>query len=191
MKAVAVLAGVLLLLLTDGVRPVGAEPARWSVIPDRSSISMAVRVLGMTHTGRFSAWAGDIRFDPATPETAEVAIEVRAASLDMRQQSVTRRAVGPAFLDAAHYPSIRFRLRSLEPLSPGRYTARADVTVKAHTRPVAFPVALSLSDGIARMDGGFVLDRTEFGIGTGGGLDGLIARDVRVDVALVTRQAVS
>lgn len=188
MKRLAVLGG-LLILLSGLAQPVDANVSRWSVVRERSSITMSVRAFGMSQTGRFSDWTSDIRFDPADPSAARVAIEVRTASLTMRQAAVTRRAIGPAFLDAARYPSIRFRLRALEPLSPGRYTAHADVTVKGRSRPVVFPVSLDMTEGAARMSGGFVLDRAAYGIGEEGGLNGLVGRDVRVDVSLSTRQA--
>lgn len=190
MRRLAVLAGVLVMNL-GLAPPASADVSRWSVISERSSITMSVRAVGVTQTGLFSTWTSDIRFDPAEPRTAQVAIEVRAASLRMRQAAVTRRAVGPAFLDAERYPSIRFRLRSLEPLASGRYTARADVTVKDRSHPVIFPVSLDLNEGVARMSGGFVLDRAAYGIGGEGGVDGLIGREVRVDVSLATRQAAS
>jgi len=187
MKRAAIVMGVLL-MISGVASSAGASISRWSVIPERSTITMSVRAFGMTQTGRFSRWSSDIRFDPDEPSAAEVAISVRADSLSMRQPAVTRRAVGPGFLDAERYPSIRFQLRSLEPVSPGRYTARANVTVKERTRPVVFPVSLTLSEGVARMSGGFVLDRKAYGIGGESSIDGLIGRDVRVDVALATRQ---
>jgi polyisoprenoid-binding protein YceI len=189
MRRLSVLIGVVSLLLCGAAA--GAETGRWSVIPERSSITMRVRALGVVQTGRFDRWTGDIRFDPEEPRTARVTIDVRTASLTMRQAAVTRNAVGPGFLDAANYPSIRFQLRTLEPVSPGRFTASADVTVKDRTRPVTFPVALEITDGIARMSGGFVLDRAAYGIGTEGAMNGLIGRDVRIEVAMATRRVAS
>ena len=177
-------------LLAVGVAgPAGADADRWTVIGDSSAITLSVRALGVTQTGRFGRWSGDIRFDPEAPQDAEVAITVRAASLTMRQAAVTQRAVGPGFLDAERYPTIRFRLRDLEPTAAGRYTARADVTVRERTHPVTFPVTLSVDGGMARMRGGFVLDRADYGIGTRGAMNALVARQVRVDVALATRRA--
>lgn len=187
MRRAAILTG-LVLMLSGVTQSAGAGVSRWSIIAERSSITLSVRAVGVTQTGRFSRWTSDIRFDPDQPDAAEVAITVRADSLAMRQPALTRRAVGPGFLDAGRYPSIRFRLRSLEPISPGRYTARADVTVKDRSRPVVFPVSLEVSQGMARMSGGFVLDREAYGIGGDSGFNGLIGRDVRVDVALSTRQ---
>lgn len=174
----------------------GAAPAdsvldagRWAVVRESSSITLSVRALGANHAGRFGDWSGDIRFDPERPEQARVAINVRAASLRMEQTALTNRATGPAFLDTTAHPEIRFQLRSLEPLAPDRFTARADVTVKGRTRPVVFPVTLRVQGDAAQMSGGFSLDRAAYDIGTSGPWNGMIARQVRVDVSLATRRA--
>ena len=94
------------------------------------------------------------------------------------------RATSPAFLDAARYPQIRFDLQSLEPLGGDRYTARARVTMKGVTRPVAFPVDLRVTGDRAHLAGAFVLNRVDFGIGTSGPWNGLVGRQVTVRVAL-------
>ncbi|MGV9009665.1 YceI family protein [Brevundimonas sp.] len=80
-------------------------------------------------------------------------------------------------------------LRSLEPLGADRYTARADVTIKGVTRPLAFPVDLRLTDGRAHLTGAFVVDRTQFGIGTTGPWNRLVDRRVTVRVQLQARPA--
>jgi len=150
---------------------------------------MSVRAFGATQAGRFGDWSSDIRFDPERPEQARVTIGVRASSLRMDQAALTRRATGPAFLDTAAHPEIRFQLRSLEPLGPERFTARADVTVKGRTGPVVFPVTLRVRGDTAQMTGGFSLDRAAYDIGTSGPGNGMIARQVRVDVSLATRRS--
>lgn len=190
MKIATILTGSLLLLC--GVAgDAGAEVERWSVIRDQSSIAMSVRALGTNHAGQFANWTStDIRFDPDAPETAQATIDVRAASLTMRERGLTQRALGPDFLDAERYPSIRFRLRAVDRDDrSGRMTARADATIKGRTRPVSFPVEVTRAGGVDRMTGGFALDRVAYGVGTGGGLNGLIGRDVQVDVSLVLRRA--
>ncbi|NBW09370.1 MAG: YceI family protein [Caulobacteraceae bacterium] len=165
-----------------------AEVRRWSVDPSRSSITMRIRAAGLTQTGRFEDWTGDIRFDPAAPETAQTTIEVRAASLRMNEPALTARATGPAFLDAARWPTIRFRLTRLE-RAGGGFTARAEVTIKGRTREVVFPADLRVTGDAAQMSGGFVLDRAAFDIGMQGPWNALMGRQVRVDVALAVRAA--
>jgi polyisoprenoid-binding protein YceI len=165
-------------------RPAAAQVRRWSVDASRSSITMRIRAAGLTQTGRFEDWTGDIRFDPAAPETARTTIEVRAASLRMNEPALTTRATGAAFLDAARWPTIRFRLMRLERAARGSFTARAEVTIKGRTREVVFPADLRVEGDAAQMSGGFVLDRAAFDIGMQGPWNALMGRQVRVDVAL-------
>ena len=188
MKLGAILAGVL--LLCCGVVGAGrAETQRWSVLRDESNITLSVRAVGVTQTGRFSRWASsEIAFDPLAPERAQATIDVQAASLTMQQAALTRHALGPSFLDAENHPLIRFRLVSVRPDREGRFIARADISIRGQTRPVSFPVNWTPSGGTERMTGGFTIDRRAFGVGTGG-WDGWIGRDVRVDVSLALRPA--
>lgn len=164
-----------------------AQVRRWSLDPSRSAITMRIRAAGLTRTGRFEDWSGDIRFDPEAPQAAQVMIDVRVGSLRMQEAALTARATGPAFLDAARWPSIRFRLTGLERTAPGRVTARADVTVKGRTREVVFPADLRVTGEAAQMTGGFILDRAVYDIGMQRPWNALISRQVRVEVALVVR----
>jgi polyisoprenoid-binding protein YceI len=166
-----------------------AEVERWLVVPGESTITMRVGTPVGARTGRFTRWNGDIRFDPDRPETAEVAIDVESASLQMQDAPLTTMAVGERFLDSGRYPRIAFRLTGLEPAGGQRFTARADITRRGVTRPVTFPATLRSDGRTAQMTGGFSLDRAAFGIGTRGPWNGLIGRQVRVDVSLATRPA--
>ena len=166
-----------------------AEVARWLVVPGDSVITLRVGTPVGQRAGRFTRWTGDIRFDPEAPETAQVAIDVDTASLRMDDARLTSTAAGAGFLDSGRYPRIAFRLTGLEPAGGHRFTARADITIKGVTRPVAFPTTLRSDGRTAQMTGGFSLDRAAFGIGTRGPWNGLIGRQVRVDVSLATRPA--
>lgn len=148
---------------------------------------MSVRAFGGTHIGRFSDWRGEAELDPGRPEGARATVTVQAGSLRMSPAAVTQRATGPAFLDAARHPIIRFELKSLEPLGGSRYSARAEVTVKGRRRDVAFPIDLRLTRERAQLTGAFTLDRADFGIGTSGPWNRLIGREVTVRVALQAR----
>lgn len=165
-----------------------APPPAWVVVRDASTIDLTVRALGGSHGGRFEDWRGDITFDPAAPERTRATVLVQAKSLRMRSTALTRRATGSSLLDTARYPVIRFDLRSLQPLGGGRYTARAEVTIKDRTRPVSFPVDLRVTGDRAHLTGAFRLDRTQFGIGTTGAWNRMLGREVTVRVALQARR---
>ena len=166
-----------------------SAPAPWTIERQASRIEMSVRAFGGSHTGRFADWRGDIIFDPADPGRTRATVVVQAASLKLSSAALTRRAVGPGFLDAAGHPVIRFDLRSLQPLGGDRYTARADVTMKGQIHPVAFPVDLRVTGDRAHLSGAFTLDRADYGIGTSGPWNRLVARQVTVRVSLQARRS--
>ncbi|WP_271086056.1 YceI family protein [Brevundimonas sp. NIBR11] len=186
MALIAMLIGAAACMATG---PGRADVERWLVVPGSSSITMRVGTPVGQRTGRFTRWTGDIRFDPDAPRTAHVAIEVEANSLRMDDARLTATAVGAGFLDSGRYPRVAFRLTGLEPAGGSRFTARADITMKGVTQAVVFPATLRNDGRTAQMTGGFSLDRAAFGIGTRGPWNGLIGRQVRVDVSLATRPA--
>ena len=168
--------------------PARADVALWRADPATSAIELSVQALGSTQRGRFETFEAFIRMNPHQPQSAEVEVEVAAASLAMSNGALTSRAVGPRFLDARRHPTLRFRLLSLSPAGPGRYTAAAEVTAKGRRTRVVFPCALRFEEGRAQMSGGFDLDRAELGIGTDGPWNRLISRRVRIDVNLTARR---
>lgn len=180
------------LLLVLAVLPLlggaAARPPAWAVVRDASTLSLEVRAFGSTQRGRFEDWRGDIAFDPARPQATRADVVVQTASLRMGSGTTTRQALGRDFLDAARHPTVRMQLRALEPAGGSRYTARADVTIKGQTRAVTFPVDLRSDGDRAQLTGGLSIDRTAFGIGTNGPLNGLIARQVTVRVSLTARR---
>lgn len=183
---------VLLVPLLLGAALAPSTPATWTPAPwtfDRegSRIEMSVRAFGVSHAGQFDDWRGTAILDPARPQDTRASMTVQSGSLKMSPSAATSRAIGPAFLDAARYPTIRFELRSLVPLGGDRYTARADVTMKGRTRAIDFPVDLRLGRDRAQLTGAFTLDRADFGIGTSGPWNRLVGRQVTVRVALQAR----
>lgn len=180
--------GALALAVGAALAPALA-PAPWIIERDASSIGMTVRAFGLTRTGEFEDWSGDLAFDPEAPAGARAVVTVRAASLDLSPAAAERRALGPAFLDAARHPLIRFELRALEPLQGDRWRAAADVTIKGVTRPVVFPVDLRVTGDRAHLAGAFAIDRADYGIGTSGPWNRLVGRQVTVRVSLRARRA--
>lgn len=164
------------------------RPPDWSLVRGESTLTMEVRAFGSAQRGRFEDWRGDITFNPDRPEATRADVVVQTASLRMGSNAATQAARGRDFLDAAGHPTVRLQLRSLEALGGGRYTARAEVTIKGRSQTVAFPVELRPDGDSARMTGALVLDRTAFGIGTNGPLNGLVGRQVTVRVSLTARR---
>ena len=164
-----------------------AEAVRWTVDPSRSTIQLEVDALGMTQTGRFDDWSGDIVFDPEKPEAARVNLAIRSASLDMGDSLVTAQARSEGFLHVADFPRINVVLIGLERVGNDRYQARADVTCKGRTERVRFPVTVRVAGNEVRIEGTASLDREAFGIGTESLRGLIIGRVIKVDVDIAAR----
>lgn len=164
-----------------------AEAVRWTVDPARSTISLEVNALGMTQTGRFDDWNGTIVLDPADPESAQLDLEIRSASLKMGDSLVTAQAKSPGFLHVADFPRIDVSLIALERVAPNRYQARASVTCKGRTEHVVFPVRVRTTGNEIRIDGTASLDREAFGIGTDSLRGLVVGRIIKVDVDITAR----
>lgn len=184
----AAVTGVLAVLIGLWVHGVAlAEAVRWNVDLARSAIRLEVDALGMTQTGRFEDWSGDIVFDPARPEAARVNLAIQAASLQMGDSLVTAQARSEGFLHVSDFPRIDVALIGLERVAQDRYQARADVTCKGRTERVTFPVVVRVSGNEVRIEGTANLDREAFGIGTESLRGLIIARVIKVDVDITAR----
>lgn len=161
--------------------------SRWTFDKPGSTIELNLSAFGQARRGRFSDWSGSIVFDPDALSRTRASVTVQAASLRLSPSMGTDRAIGPDFLDAARYPTIRFELTSVEPAGGDRYTAGANVTMKGRTRPVSFPVDLTASGGTARLTGAFTINRADFGIGSGP-WNRMVGRQATVRFNLLARQ---
>ena len=182
-----ILAGCASLLPHARARAGASAQSRWTFDRARSSIDMHVTAFGQARRGRFGDWSGSIVFDPDSVARTRASVTVQAGSLRLSPPAGTDRAIGPNFLDAARYPTIRFELTSVQPAGGDRYTAGADVTLKGRTRPVTFPVELTASGDTARLTGAFTVDRADFGIGSGA-WSRLVGRRATVRFDLLARR---
>ncbi len=142
--------------------------------PPGSQLGYTVFALGfMPMEARFGDFAGTLTIDKANAKSCAVQVTVRVASLRMVDPGLTRLALGPAVLDAARFPSIRYVGHCQGSSLVGL------LTLHGVTRPFTFTVT---RDGTHAAASG-MLRRQDFGIG---GLGGLIAERVRfqLDAAL-------
>ncbi len=144
--------------------------------------TLAIRVLqmGSDVEGSFADWTAAISFDEnatGVMGSADVTISIPSLTLG----SVTSQALGTDYFNAEAHPTARFsaEIRRAE----DGYLATGTLTIREATVPVTLPFTLALDGDRAEMAGQLVLDRRDFGIGTGTG-EGTLGFDVVVDVAL-------
>ena len=130
----AVLAAVLSL-------PGGAAASGWKIDPAHSSAQFSVRHMAIsTVRGAFSKVNGVIALDDKdiTKSTVDVTIEV--TTVDTREPGRDNDLRSDKFFDVAHFPTMTFKSKKVEQLSPGKLKVTGDLTIRGTTKEVVLDV---------------------------------------------------
>lgn len=153
----------------------------WQVID--GDLTFDIRQMGTNVTGGFSDWTAQIDYDPESGTGAvRVVINMDSAAIG----TVTQQAKSAEFFDVPSYPEAVF-IAQINPRDEG-HVAEGTLTLRGETAPLSLPFSLDITDGLARMEGGLVMDRRVWGIGAGYGDDSAVGFEVAVRVALTARR---
>lgn len=101
-----------------------------------SAITFAVRHLLITTVrGSFGGVSGTARYEPGHPESASIAVDIDAGSIDTHQAQRDEHLRGTDFFDAARHPQITFRSKRVGPRE-----VVGDLTIRGTTREVTLAV---------------------------------------------------
>jgi polyisoprenoid-binding protein YceI len=79
-----------------------------------STIGFQVRHLFSTVPGKFDDFTGTISYDEANPENSTVEVTIKTASVDTGVKMRDDDLRSPNFFDAAKYPEITFKSKSVK-----------------------------------------------------------------------------
>jgi|SRR5271163_4037264 len=121
--------------------PAAAATTTWQIDPAHSSAQFAVKHLMIsTVRGAFTSVKGSIQLDDKdiTKSTVEVTIDV--SSVDTRQPDRDKDLKSDHFFDADHFPTITFKSKKVEQVSPGKLKVTGDLTIRGATKEVVLDV---------------------------------------------------
>lgn len=166
-------------------------PGTYALDLAHSSVGFSVRHLMVSKTkGRFDDFSGTVTIGE-DPLASSVVVEIRAASVDTRDETRDGHLRSPDFFDTEEHPTIAFRSTSVTPAGPGRWTVAGDLTVKDVT--VSVPLEVTFEGGARDPWGGArigftartELDREAFGLTWNQALETggvLVGKQVRIDI---------
>lgn len=98
-----------LILASIALLPLGSVQANdYTIDPTHTYVSFAINHLGFsTMRGKFNQQTGSLKYDPSS-KTAEVSIEIDAASIDTGHDKRDQHLRSPDFLNAVENPTITF-----------------------------------------------------------------------------------
>jgi len=115
---------------------VHAEPARWNLDPDHSTIEFRVaHMIVSKTTGRFMDYAGFIDMDAEAGTVKAIEVTIKAGSVNTNHEKRDAHIRNVDFLDVEHYPAITFKMKSYKKAAEG-FIAAGDLTLHGVTKEV-------------------------------------------------------
>lgn len=121
--------------------PAGAAASDWKIDPAHSSAQFSVRHMAIsTVRGAFSKVNGLIALDDKdiTKSTVDVTIDV--TTVDTREPGRDNDLRSDKFFDVAHFPTMTFKSKKVEQVSPGKLRVTGDLTIRGTTKEVVLDV---------------------------------------------------
>jgi len=155
-----------------------------------STMGFQVRHLFSQVPGKFDDFSGQVQFNEADPANSSVAEKIKAASIDTGNEQRDKDLRSPNFFNAAKYPEITFKSKSVKKTGDNTADITGDLTMHGVTKEVVLKAEL-LGKG-AGMQGKTVsgweattaLKRSDFGISWNKAVEGtqIVGDDVQIDL---------
>lgn len=178
----------LALVLAATTTPVSAAVETYKIDPVHSAIGFTVRHFVAKVPGRFKDFTGTITVDrnDLTKSTAEATIQV--ASIDTENQKRDDHLRSPDFLDAAKFPTIKFKSKAWKKTGQDTYDVTGDLTIKDVTKEVVLKVtSLGFGPGMqgAQLSGWEAttkIDKKDFNVKDPAMLDAAVGDEVTITI---------
>jgi len=121
--------------------PAAAATSTWQIDPAHSAAQFAVKHLAIsTVRGAFTSVKGTVQFDDKDINKSSVDVTIEVNSVDTRQPDRDKDLRSDHFFDAEHFPTITFKSKRVEQVSPGKLKITGDLTIHGITKEVGLDV---------------------------------------------------
>ena len=113
----------------------------WNVDGAHSAVNLGVRHMVISKVrGRFTKWNAKLSLDTADLTRSAVEVDIDSASIETGVADRDNHLRSPDFLDVQKYPSLTYKSRRVEVLSPERLRVVGDLTIRSVSREVVLDV---------------------------------------------------
>ncbi len=176
-------------LVRSGVIMLSLMAAAWlndsafaqQVVPAQSEISFVSKQMGVPVQGKFTRFDANVKFDPAKPESANIAFTVDTGSATLGVKETDAELPKADWFNVAKFPKATFQSSKVRKLGDGKFEAEGTLNIKGVSSQVVVPVELSQKGGDAVATGAFPIKRLTFRIGDNEWSDtSMVADEVQV-----------
>lgn len=170
----------------EAVAAASTAPA-WAIQPG-GTLGFSVGNGSDTIAAKFAKWGGTVNFDPDSPGTAAIHIDVDLTSASIGESFRDGLLQGDEFFNTAATPTATYDSTSVTAQSGGNFVAHGTLNLRGMTMPQDVQFQLTGSGARRHVVGSAAVMRSPFGIGNGQHGNGL-DEAVKVDFAFdATRQ---
>lgn len=90
--------------------------------------------------GRFNEFSGEFSYDPASPESASISVDIQTSSVDSNHAERDKHLRGDKFLGVEEFPTAKFESTRVEVVSEDKAKVYGNLTLKDVTKEVVLEV---------------------------------------------------
>ncbi|MFK8078922.1 MAG: cytochrome b/b6 domain-containing protein [Granulosicoccus sp.] len=130
-----------------------------------SEVSFIADVTGDQTPGSFADSTVTASINTQAPDNSSIVAVVNTSTLSSENAQVEGSLPDPEWFDVAAYPEARFDSTAITANADGTFQVDGNLTIKANTQTISFPMSLTDEDDKQVARGEFTIDRREFNIG--------------------------
>jgi len=165
----------------------------WQVDKSHSAINFSVRHFFTPVNGSFNDYKATINFNPENLEESNIDVAIQVSSIDTKNDRRNGHLKSADFFEAETWPNMTFKSDVIRSTGENEYVATGTLTIKDVSKDFELPFTLlgmgdhPMREGskIAGISAETVIDRSEFGVGTGDwASDAVVGDKVTVNILL-------
>jgi polyisoprenoid-binding protein YceI len=158
-----------------------------------SDVTFQVRHLLTKVRGRFSDFAGTVRFDEEQPEHSSVSLTIDATTVDTNNADRDRHLRSDDFFAAETYPTITFTSSHIVRTSRDTYDVTGTLAIRGVAREITLPVTYlgtaqdPWGSSRAAFEAGITINRKDFGLSWNAALETggvLVGDEVKISMSI-------
>jgi len=126
----------------------------------------AMQIGSNSHAGYVDISKGELRIENGQLIEGTVEVDMNTIKDEKHQtdSGLIKHLKDPDFFDVKNFPISTIVLVKAVPINGDNMKVKGDLTIKGITHPVTFPGKIEVKDGVVKMNGKLIIDRTKWDI---------------------------
>jgi polyisoprenoid-binding protein YceI len=171
--------------LLVALAPTLAFAQKYEIDTSRSTATFEINhMLVATAKGSINKVSGTLQLDEAKPENSKVTASVALSAINTENEKRDAHLKTPDYFDVEKFPAITFTSTGFKRVADGKFEVAGTLTMHGVNKAITFEVqSPSTTTGERKAHIATVLNRRDFGVGSGGVMMGTDAK-VTLDLVL-------